>query len=123
MKADYRDNPGNPATLGGKWYKVVKENAECGCRYADTGLWATLMYQWTGEQKYVDLAWTQVSQFMKLPLASTVGNYMREYGMENVILLDWLWPGLSANQRTQFTDAIAAMMSNSLKGSTADSGE
>ena len=117
MKAEYRSNPANPGTLGGNWYKVVKENAECGCRYGDTGLWATLMYQWTGEAKYVDLAWAKASQFVKKPVATTVGNYIREYGMENVILLDWLWPGLSASQRTQLADAIAAMMSNSLKGS------
>ena len=58
MKSEYQKGDD---TLGATWYKLVKDNAECGCRYNDTGLWATLMYQWTGERKYVDLAWVKVS--------------------------------------------------------------
>src|SRR5689334_9092045 len=60
MKADYETGADS---LGAKWYKLVKDNAECGCRYLDTGLWATFMYQWTGDRRYVNLAWTKVSEF------------------------------------------------------------
>ena len=57
MRADFDANPLNPPTLGGRYYKLIKDNAECACRYADTGLWATLMFQITGDPRYVELAW------------------------------------------------------------------
>ena len=113
MKSDYEKRAD---TLGGTWYKLVKDNAECGCRYNDTGLWATLMYQWTGERRYVDLAWTKLSVFLKLPPSRVTGNYIREFGIEFVVLLDWLWPGLSPQQRDQLTAGIAKMLDAELAG-------
>ena len=115
MKADYEKNPDAPDTLGGQWYKVVKHNAECACRYGDTGLWATFMYQWTGEQRYVELAWDKLSGFIRLPPASTDGNFIREHGMEKVVLLDWLWPGLSPQRRRELTASISGMLTHALK--------
>ncbi len=116
MRADFLANQSNPQTLGGRWFKLVKDNAECGCRYNDTGLWATLMYQWTGETRYVDLAWTKLSGFMALSNAETSGNYVREYGTEYVMLLDWLWPGLNQQRRDQLTASVANMLNNALTG-------
>ncbi|MEQ1757829.1 MAG: hypothetical protein ABL986_05885 [Vicinamibacterales bacterium] len=116
MKADYEANPSRPTGLGGTWYKLVKENAECGCRYADNGLYATLMYQWTGEARYVDLAWAKITEFIAMPVAETSGNYVREYGIEHVIILDWLWPGLSQSRRDQLSGAVSGMLNNALTG-------
>ena len=114
MKSDYQRDAD---TLGARWYKVVKDNAECGCRYNDTGLWATLMYQWTGERRYVDLAWTKItSSFLKLPPAKTTGNYVREQGIELVVLLDWLWPGLTPQRREEFATGIGRMLDITLTG-------
>ena len=114
MKSDYQRGA---ETLGGEWYRLVKENAECGCRYNDTGLWATLMYQWTGERRYVDLAWAKLSSgFLKMPPANTTGNYIRENGIEFVVLLDWLWPGLTPQQREQLATGIGKMLDTELTG-------
>jgi hypothetical protein len=74
------------------------------------------MYQWTGDRRYVPLAWKKISEFLALPRAKTGGNYVREYGIEYVILLDWLWPGLTANQRSQFQNAIGVMLEHDLTG-------
>jgi hypothetical protein len=116
MRRDYETDRDSPDTLGGKWFKLVKDNAECGCRYNDNGLWATLMYQWTGERRYVGLAWTKLSDFIKLPPSKTTGNYIREFGTEFIVLLDWLWPGLTPLQREQLTNAIALMLDAELTG-------
>src|SRR5688572_8049339 len=117
MRGDYEKDRNNPGTLAGKWFKLVKDNAECGCRYNDTGLWATLMYQWTGDRRYVDLAWQRLTKtFISLPASQTGGNYIREFGIEYVVLLDWLWPGLTTDRRAQMTGAISAMLNNALTG-------
>jgi hypothetical protein len=29
--------------MGGHWYRLLKTNAECGCKYGDDGLWATIV--------------------------------------------------------------------------------
>jgi hypothetical protein len=103
MRADYDANPAAPPTLGGRYYKLIKDNAECKCRYADTGLWAALMFQMTGDRKYVELGWAEVeTSFLKLTGRQLGGNYAREYSAENVLLYDWLYPGLSSAQRATF---------------------
>jgi hypothetical protein len=116
MRTDYLANPGSPRTLGGTWFKVVKDNAECSCRYADHGLWATLMYQWTGDTRYVELAWTAISRYMAWPLTQRVGNAAREYSIEQVILLDWLWPGLTPQRQSQFSASILEVLNQHLNG-------
>jgi hypothetical protein len=107
MRSDYEASPNAPRTLGGQYFKLIKDNAECKCRYADTGLWATLMFQMTGDRKYVELAWAEVeSSFLKLTGRSLSGNYAREYSAENVLMYDWLYPGLSSGQRTTFLNKL-----------------
>src|SRR5262245_57569793 len=60
MKADFEARPTAPSTLGGVYYGLIKKNAECACRYGDTGVWGSLMYQMTGDPRYAALAWNKV---------------------------------------------------------------
>ena len=86
MRADFESSPSTPRTLGGKYYKLIKDNAECKCRYADTGLWATLMFQFTGDRKYSDLAWGALEAgFLQRSRSQLGGNYAREYAAEYVL--------------------------------------
>ncbi len=86
MRADFDANPGAPRTLGGQYYKLIKDNAECACRYADTGLWATLMFQITGDRRYVDLAWRALESTILRNSGRTLGgNFAREYSAEYVL--------------------------------------
>lgn len=107
MRSDFEASPLAPRTLGGQYFKLIKDNAECKCRYADTGLWATLMFQFTGDRKYVELAWAEVeTSFLKLTGRALSGNYGREYAAENVLIYDWLYPGLSSAQRATFLNKL-----------------
>src|SRR2546426_257082 len=60
MRADYLDNPISPDTSGGRWFKYIKTTADCACAYSDFGNWPTLMYQMTGDKRYVELAWNRL---------------------------------------------------------------
>jgi len=109
MKADYESNRRSKA---GQWYEILKKNAECACKYGDNGIWATVMYQITGDAKYVKLAWTRLSRgFLSATGRSLVGNYAREYSAEMVLMYDWLYPGLSASQRQAFLTKLNEMFS------------
>ncbi len=115
MRSDYEASPASPRTLGGQYYKLIKTNAECKCRYADTGLWATLMFQITGDRQYVQLAWNEVeTSFLKLTGRNLTGNYAREYALENVLLYDWLYPALSSAQRSAFLAKLNEMFTAAL---------
>jgi hypothetical protein len=117
MKADYESNPENPTNLGGQLYRVLKRNAECACRYGDNGTWATLMYQITGEAKYVRLAWARISQSLLHQTTKTLsGNFGREYSAELVVLYDWLYPGLSTSERQTFLANLNEMFASLLAG-------
>ena len=86
MRADYEANPTAPPTSGGRYYAAIKQNAECKCRYADTGLWATLMFQATGDQKYAELAWRAIESWFFARSGSQLGgNFAREYSAELVL--------------------------------------
>ncbi|HEU4686770.1 MAG TPA: hypothetical protein VFS23_00340 [Vicinamibacterales bacterium] len=109
MKADYDSNRSSKA---GQWYDILKKNAECACKYGDNGMWATVMYQITGEAKYVTLAWARLQRgFLKASGRALVGNYAREYSHEMVVMYDWLFPGLSPNQRQEFLAKLNEMFS------------
>jgi hypothetical protein len=108
MKADYESNP---QSMAGQWYGLLKKNAECACKYGDNGLWATMMYQFTGETKYVKLAWTRLSAgFLRSTGKALIGNYAREYSAEMVLLYDWLYPGLTPAQRQTFLAKLNEML-------------
>jgi len=107
MKADYQSNRRSRA---GQWYDILKKNAECACKYGDNGMWATLMYQITGEAKYAKLAWARLANgFLKSSGRGLIGNYAREYSGEMVVMYDWLYPGLTASQRQQFLAQLNEM--------------
>ena len=115
MRADFDANPGSPRTLGGQYYKLIKGNAECACRYGDTGLWATLMFQITGDRRYVALAWRAIeTTFLPKSARELGGNFAREYSAELVMLYDWLYPGLSAPQRATFLSKLNELFSAAL---------
>ncbi len=74
---------------------------------ADTGLWATLMFQITGDRRYVDLAWRTIdTSFLRRGTNQLGGNFAREYSAELVLLYDWLYPGLSSAQRATFLSKL-----------------
>ena len=65
MKTD-AETPSLASTPGAQWYRIVKNNAECACRYGDNGIYATLMYQFTGDRRYAQIAWTRIANgFLK----------------------------------------------------------
>lgn len=109
MKLDYEANPTSPATMGGRYYKMIRDKALAGTSYADDGWWATLMYQSTGDLQYVERAWTKISAWLALTDAKAGDvNDWREDGLAKVIMADWLWPGLSAARRTQFLNKLCS---------------
>jgi hypothetical protein len=115
MRAHSRPARSVAHTTDGPYYRLIKTNAECKCRYGVTGLWATLMFQITGDRQYVDLAWNEVETgFLKLAGRSLTGNYAREYALENVLLYDWLYPGLSSAQRYTFLAKLNEMFNVAL---------
>src|SRR5207247_4914929 len=62
MLADYKKNPAAPATLGGRLYKYVKGVADAGRTFSDFGIYATLIYQATGDAAYAAKALTVVNR-------------------------------------------------------------
>ena len=115
MRADFEANPSTPRTLGGQYDKLMKANAECACKYADTGLWATLMFQITGDRRYVDLAWRATEAwFLRRATNQLRGNFAREYAAELVLQYDWLYPGLSNTQRATFLSKLNEMFTVAL---------
>ena len=87
---------GNPKTLGGVWFGLIKSNAEPANRYGDNGLWATLAYQMTGEARYAELAWAKIAGVpARTRRRSCAGNYSREQFIQLVLMYDWLYPALT----------------------------
>lgn len=121
-KASYDANPTSPATLGGQIYKRIKTDADSGARYMDKGQLAAWMYHVTGDAGYVAKAWTQLDAATEAHAGggflnrSTVcsnaglsGNYSREHGWELVLMYDWLYPGMSAGERSEYLAQLKAM--------------
>ena len=116
MKTD-AETPSLASTPGAQWYRIVKNNAECACRYGDNGIYATLMYQFTGDRRYAQIAWTRIANgFLKRSASTLVGNYAREYSAEMVLFYDWLTPALSAEQRQQFLAKLNEMFTALVTG-------
>ncbi len=91
-------------TVPAQWGRLLKSNA-LGKRYGDTGLWATLMFQATGDVTYAAKAMS-VIQANIFWTGTAVSNHLREYGGEYVIMLDWLWPALTDEQRAGYFAAL-----------------
>lgn len=96
-------------TLGAQWADLIVDNAS-GNTYGDSGLWATIAYQMTGDPDWVETAWEKVEAMLASDLDDD--NNTRELSAERVIMLDWLWPGLTEERRTQYFEALDRMFTN-----------
>lgn len=94
-------------TLGATIYNQVI-SASNGNRYGDYGLWGTLAFQMTGDARHAANAWGKLAGF--IASTATNDNTVREYGLERVICLDWLYPALTEEQRQSFFAAIDRMV-------------
>jgi hypothetical protein len=114
MKRDYEANPSAPRTAGGRMYRLIKSNADSGARYADIGAWGTWMYHVTGDASYANKAWTKISRGFLLRAetcnnSGLSGNFSRENFIQYAWMYDWLHPGLTSQQRTDFLTKINTM--------------
>ncbi len=96
-------DPAN-TSVPAQWGRLLKANA-LGARYGDTGLWATLLYQATGDVTYAAKAMSVITK-SSFWTGTLVSNGFREYGTEYVIMLDWLWPALTDEQRALYFAAL-----------------
>ena len=108
-------------TLGAIWCDVIVDNAR-GNVYGDYGLWATIAYQMTGDPEFVEIAWRKLEPVLASSFSD--GNTNREYSAERVLTLDWLWPGLSEAQRSEYLAAMdrmcAAMVATAIRTNDSD---
>lgn len=121
MKADYDSNPANPPTLGGRLYKYASQQASNTNNGLDIiGMWPTLMYQMTGDVSWAANAIARLkgNSFWTHHVSYWYGNPVREYGQALAWMYDWLWPGISAQDRADF-----ATRANTLFASCANGGE
>jgi hypothetical protein len=103
-------------TLGAQWYSLIIANAVANDRYGDFyGLWSVIAYQMTGDATHAQRAYAKVaaSGFAQSP-PTIDDNGMREYAIELVVALDWLWPALTEAQRTSFLGWLDAMFASAL---------
>ena len=101
------------ATLGGIWGRLILSNAaKVPDRYADAGEWATLAFQGTGDTKWIEWALHDLEGFLAQEVHD--GNGIREHAGTRVVMLDWLWPGLTPEQRTRHLAALDRMFTTSM---------
>jgi hypothetical protein len=91
------------------WWQLLKANAEktgtAGQRYGDTGLWATIMFQATGDSAYATRALTLLRPLL-LDTAVKSANWTRSNGAEQALLFDWLNPALTGADRQLYIAAL-----------------
>lgn len=117
MWTDYLANPAAPATRDGIMAKQVKQAAELGMGYyANVGQYATFMFQMTGDPAWAQLAYTQISAWWLTfsPYPNVDINLFRDWTPLHVIMLDWLWPGLTATQRATFYNSLVAQVNGAI---------
>jgi hypothetical protein len=94
---------------GHPWWKLTVSNATktgtSGQRYGDTGLWAAIVYQATG-----DVAFANRALLLLRPLLTSTatrgGNWLRSNGAEQALLFDWLYPALSPSDKQLYIAAL-----------------
>ena len=74
--------------------------------YGDRGLWCAIYYQMTGDVAAARAAWGQAAP--SLINAPPSENTVREDFIENAILFDWLYPALTAAERSQAITGLNA---------------
>jgi hypothetical protein len=90
------DGEADLTTRDGMWFRLIRTYAnQEPDPYGDTGLWAALMYQMTGDVVYVARAWDDI----QLMFASELNddNNGRELLLRRVIIAEIIWPGLSSD--------------------------
>lgn len=88
---------------GPMWENFQSRAAEFPARYGNLGDYATMAYQMTGDTAYARTAWKIIEPWitgMTLRIPNT--NEIRQYFTVFVWEYDWLYPSLSADQRTRF---------------------
>lgn len=132
MYADYLINPANPPTMGGKYFRLWKANADqctgisTGCPYWAIGGWDVLVGQATGDATYFVRGYnklmlrlgTQESCYLVNgcftglgnPATQTDQNMPRVESVTWVWILDWAWNALTPTQRTAAFNKIAAQL-------------
>ena len=92
------------------WWQLIKSNADRSLtgaeRYGDSGEWATLAFQMTGDVAYARKALTKLRQSLA---ASYNGNSVREKIGETPWIYDWIYPALTPAERLEVIDGLNRM--------------
>lgn len=122
MVADYKANPTNPATEGGRLFKDIKTWSDtAGIRLSYEGQWHLLLYQMTGEKVYADRVWNTIS--------NKVVNKVTPSGHINFLLgdvfvtartYDWLKPALTPEQDKAFREYLLVIGNAFVKDTALD---
>lgn len=94
-----------PATLGGKWFKVIKgyADAKVGANFNDWGNWNVLAYQMTGDAQYITNTisgfWPKINARWIVNAPPRDPNLSRQVNSMFTICAEWAWPALSDTQR------------------------
>lgn len=94
------------------WYTLICSKARNSNIYGDTGLWAAIAYQMTGDKEFSTLAWKRIQPILTAELNDDNSN--REYSMERVLILDWCRPGWTQDQVDQYLVALDRLFNNAL---------
>lgn len=108
MYSDYLANPTNPATLGGKLFKIFKTNADCNCRYADGGQYDALMFQAIGDTAYAAASYAVLEPRLQvvINLPQFDSNIPRDEMIRYLWIVDKLYGALTITQRDHLLDQI-----------------
>lgn len=111
MVADYKANPANPATEGGRLFKDLKSWSDNkAIRGPYEGQWDVLLYQMTGEKIYADRAWSAISSKVTTQTVPfEMINYMSGDVFVSVISYEILKPALTPEQDTAFRNYLNAI--------------
>jgi hypothetical protein len=90
------------------WWQQLQANAErSGTEnpvYADEGQWATLTFQITGDRRYAEKAMQMIRR--RFAMGDPSSDFHREHLADFVVMYDWLYPALSAAERTLFLQTL-----------------
>jgi hypothetical protein len=111
MKAEYLASTTAPDTWGGRLYKFAQMAADRTVGQGlnndiNTGYFPAFIYTVTGDASYAQKAYAQLS-FNIFPYivnanGSMDANVVREYGCDLAIVYDWIYTGITEDQRATF---------------------
>jgi len=95
-------------------YKFAKQEGDKvnGSNADQIGQWAAIMYQITGDGTYASRALSILKNnlfWTGLP-SQYNGNPVREYGQMLVLIYDWIYPGISAEDRATFRTKLGSLL-------------